>query len=113
MKKEFRGTDGTPGFVSSWDSENRNVGKGEQEILKVTEGELIDYELRFLKPFRSVSRAYMKVVSEGDDRTKVQWGFSATMNYPSNIMLVFMHMEKVTGKDLEKGLQNLKALLEN
>jgi hypothetical protein len=29
MKKEYRGTDGTVGFVSAWDSENGNVGKGE------------------------------------------------------------------------------------
>ncbi len=27
MKKEFVGTDGTPGFISSWDSDNKDVGK--------------------------------------------------------------------------------------
>src|SRR5437762_3528211 len=44
MKKEFRGEDGTVGFVSTWDG-NREVGKGEQEIKGITEGEKIDYEL--------------------------------------------------------------------
>ena len=31
MEKSFRGIDGTPGFVSAWDSDNDDVGKGEQE----------------------------------------------------------------------------------
>lgn len=35
MKKEYRGTDGTVGFVSAWESKNKNVGKGEQEIIKL------------------------------------------------------------------------------
>ncbi len=43
MKKEFKGIDGTPGFLSAWDSQNKNAGKGEQEILKVVEGERVDY----------------------------------------------------------------------
>jgi len=39
MKKDYRGTDGTVGFVSVWESENQDVGKGEHEIKKITEGE--------------------------------------------------------------------------
>lgn len=34
MKREYKGTDGTVGFVYSWQSENKQVGKGEQEIKK-------------------------------------------------------------------------------
>src|SRR5690554_3238911 len=51
MNKTYRGTDGTVGFVSAWDSDSASVGSGEQEIMKIVEGERIDYELRFLKPF--------------------------------------------------------------
>ena len=29
MKKEHKGTDGTVGFIASWDSEKKEVGKGE------------------------------------------------------------------------------------
>ena len=35
MKQEFRGTDGQPGFVSSWKG-NSETGEGEQEIKKIT-----------------------------------------------------------------------------
>lgn len=112
MKKEFRGTDGTSGFVSAWDSDNKNVGKGEQEILKVAEGDRVDYEIRFIKPFESTSLASMSTLSVSENQTKVIWEFKGKMKYPMNLMLLFMNMEKMVGKDLDKGLQNLKIILE-
>jgi hypothetical protein len=112
MKKEFRGTDGTSGFVSSWDSENKNVGKGEQEILKVVDGERVDYEIRFIRPFESTSLASMSTLAVSDSLTRVQWKFNGKMKYPMNLMLLFMNMNKMVGNDLEKGLQNLKKILE-
>src|SRR5688500_2037569 len=47
MKKEYKGTDGSPGFVSAWSSQSKDVGVGEQEIKKIIENERIEYELRF------------------------------------------------------------------
>ena len=35
MKKTYRGTDGTVGFVSAWESKVDSVGVGEQEIKKI------------------------------------------------------------------------------
>src|SRR5215467_13526347 len=49
-KKEFRGTDGTTGFVFAWDSDNKQVGKGEQSIERIVDGERIDFGLHFIKP---------------------------------------------------------------
>src|SRR5690606_19741446 len=49
LKKEFRGTDGTEGFVYAW--EGKKSGRGEQEIKLVTDGERITTEVRFIKPF--------------------------------------------------------------
>jgi hypothetical protein len=112
MKKEFRGTDGTPGFVSAWDSEAKDVGIGEQEILKVLPGERIDYEIRFIKPFASTSYSSMSTIAVSESQTKVQWEFNGKMNYPMNMMLLFMNMEKAIGNDLNKGLMNLKMILE-
>lgn len=112
MNTEFRGTDGYEGFVSKWDSANKNVGKGEQEIIKIVDGERIDYEIRFLKPFKSTSWAYLTTSSVDENHTRVRWGFTGKMKYPSNITLLFMNMEKMVGNDLESGLRNLKPLLE-
>ena len=112
MKKEYRGTDGTVGFVSAWDSEKGDVGKGEQEIKKITDGERIDFELRFIKPFESTEPAYLITESTSDNQTKVKWGFSGKMKYPMNLMLLCMNMEEMIGKDLQTGLNNLKTTLE-
>ena len=111
MKKEFRGTDGTVGFVSAWDGEK--MGKGEQEITKITEGERIDYELRFIKPFESTNLAYMTTQDAQDNQTTVKWGFSGKMNYPMNIMKLFGNMDETIGQDFQIGLENLKTNLES
>jgi hypothetical protein len=112
MKKEFRGTDGTVGFVSAWDSPVKEAGKGEQEIVKIAEGERIDYEIRFLKPMTSTNNAFMALKSMGETTTTVTWGFFGKMKYPMNIMLLCMNMDAMLGKDLEGGLHNLKSELE-
>ncbi|NOT50328.1 MAG: SRPBCC family protein [Chitinophagaceae bacterium] len=110
MKNEFRGTDGMPGFVNAWEG-NKKVGKGEQEILALSDGKL-DTELRFEKPFKSIAKATMTTEAAGDNATKVTWGFTSKMNYPMNVMKLFMNMSEMIGKDFTIGLNNLKAVME-
>ena len=112
MKKTYRGTDGTVGFVSAWESDNKEVGVGEQEIIKITEEEKIDFELRFFKPFDATSSAYLATETIDENQTKVTWGFIGNMNYPMNLMMLFMDFEKIIGDDLQTGLNNLKNVLE-
>lgn len=112
MKKEFIGTDGTVGFISAWESENEDVGKGEQEIMKISEGARIDYELRFMEPFEATDLAYMTTESISENETKVKWGFTGKMKYPMNLMLLFMNMEEMLGQSLQDGLNKLKTILE-
>lgn len=111
-QKTYRGVDGTEGFVSRWESDHEDVGVGEQEILKIAEGERIDYELRFEAPWEAVSPAWLSTVSTSAQTTKVEWGFEGAMPIPMNIMLLFMDMDETLGKDLQKGLNNLKEILE-
>lgn len=112
MKQEFRGTDGSAGFISVWKSDKPDVGEGEQEIKKITEGERIDTELRFKTPFESKSDAYMITESVGENQTKVKWGFSGSTPRPFNAMMLFFDMDELVGKDFEEGLKTLKATLE-
>ena len=111
MKKEYRGTDGTPGFVSAWEG-NKKVGQGEQEIISIEEGKKLHTELRFIKPFKSVAQSSMTTEPINDSSTKVSWGFEGNMNYPMNVMKLFMNMEKAIGNDFGTGLGNLKTLME-
>jgi len=112
MKKEYQGTDGTVGFISSWESENKDVGKGEQEIIKITEGKRIDFELRFKEPFEQTDYAWFTIDAVDTINTKVVWGLEGKMKYPMNIMMLFMNFDDMLGNDLEAGLNNLKNLSE-
>lgn len=111
MKTEFTGTDGTVGCIHTWEG-NDDVGSGEQEIKKIVEGERIDFELRFLKPFKATNYAHIITQAESDHTTKVTWGFNGTMSYPMNISLLFMNMDENIGNDFAEGLSNLKVLME-
>ncbi|MBC7535363.1 MAG: SRPBCC family protein [Ferruginibacter sp.] len=110
MKKKFAGTDATVGFISMWEG-NGDVGKGEQEIKKISAGESVDYEIRFIKPWKSVAQSNMSTEAISEDQTKVKWSFSGYMPYPFNLMRLF-GMEKMIGNDLQTGLDNLKAIQE-
>jgi hypothetical protein len=111
MIKTARGVDGNVGFVAGWISKNEQVGVGEQEILSITDGERIDYELRFLEPFESKAKTSL-LVSGNDTESTVTWTFEGSTPYPFNLMLLFMDMDKMIGKDFETGLNNLKVILE-
>lgn len=104
--------DGTIGLISSWKG-NDDVREGEQEIIGIVDGERIDYELLFIKPFESTSVTYITTISLNDNETFVKWGFVGKMNYPMNALLLIMDMEKMIGGDLEFGLNRLKEIMES
>ncbi len=112
MKQEFRGTDGTVGFVSHWTGQSEEVGEGEQEIKKLVENERMDTELRFIKPFESKADAFLTLESVNESQTKVKWGFTTTFPRPMNLILVVMDMDALIGKDFADGLSSLKGIIE-
>lgn len=112
QKKEFIGTDGHVGFISKWVG-NKDVGEGEQEVLSIVENDIIESKLRFLKPWKSESDAYIKVTKIDDHQTKVTWGFMGNNKFPSSIFMLFFNMDKMVGKDFESGLDDLKRILES
>ena len=110
-KKSYKGTDGTVGFVSAWDSKNDDLGAGEQEILKISKNHRIDYELRFKRPMEATNQAYL-VTEKAGNNTKVKWGFQGEMPYPFNLMSKLMGMKAMLEEDLDAGLKNLKGVLD-
>ncbi|MBA2563168.1 MAG: SRPBCC family protein [Chitinophagaceae bacterium] len=109
MKKDFRGTDGTVGFVYAWDG-NKDAGKGEQEIKNITEGERVDIEVRFVKPFEGIATVPIITEAVTENQTKIKWGMKGKSLYPLNFMNLFM--DGMLGKDMEVSLATLKSILE-
>ncbi|XDD49634.1 SRPBCC family protein [Leptospira sp. WS92.C1] len=116
MKKEFKGTDGTVGFISSWESENEEVGTAEQEIKSIVEGEKLDTQIRFKKPFEGSFSSYLTTTSVGENQTKVIIGMSDRMSFPINVIsfivnVCFDQQQKII-QNMDDSLKNLKSLLE-
>jgi hypothetical protein len=110
MKKEYKGSDGTIGFIYSWDSTNKNVGAGEQEIISIDEGKSITYAIRFFRPMQNRGISKFEVINKSDQTSSVAWIFDSPSKFP---MSLFSPIFKIMlGKDLEKGLLNLKRILE-
>jgi hypothetical protein len=111
MKKNHKGADGTVGFVYSWDSTMKNVGAGEQEINSIEEGRSIDYTIRFFRPMQNTGKIKFQVTSVGADNTSVVWTFDSPSKFPMSLFSPIFKL--MLGKDLQKGLCNLKRILEN
>ncbi|MFC4391182.1 SRPBCC family protein [Flavobacterium quisquiliarum] len=112
MKVNYKGVDGAVGSICSWESNVKEVGVGEQEITKITENRRIDFALRFKKPMEDTAVGFMSTEPVSDNQTKVKWGISGVIPYPTNIMLPMLKMDQMIGNDLQKGLDNLKAKME-
>ena len=111
IKIVYTGTDGTAGFTSSWKSNDKNVGVGEQEIKEITEGESMKVEIRFKKPFEGTNIAVTTVEEVEKDQTKVSSFFYGKSKFPMNIMNLMM--DKLVGKAMQQNLMNMKNILEN
>ena len=109
-KEEFKGTDGTVGFIYAW-SGDKSAGKGEKEIKNIIEGKRIETEIRFVKPMRISAYVIMETESVSDNQTKVYWSNAGTLKYPINIMIPMM--EKMLPKEMDSSLSTLKNILEN
>jgi len=111
MQERFTGIDGQVGAISQWKG-NKQVGEGEQEITKIVEGERVETELRFLKPFKSTSKAYLVTEEVDPASIRVTWGFTGKNKFPMTLFSLVMNMDRVLGKDFEQGLGLLKEQLE-
>lgn len=108
-KEEFIGTDGTVGFIYAW-SGDKSAGQGEKEIMNIVEGEKIETEIRFVKPFRTSANIIMETKSLSDNQTKVSMSNAGTLQYPLNILIPIV--EKNFPKDMDDSLCKLKVILE-
>lgn len=110
MKKTLTGTDGTVGFLYAWESEDKGVGQGEQEITALVENKKMNSEVRFIKPFAGTGYVTMLTDSTRVNETTVTWSMEGKSKYPMNFMNLFM--SKILHKDMQISLQNLKHNLE-
>ncbi len=111
VKTTFSGEDGSIGAKSTWKG-NEEVGEGNQTITKLDFGKRIDIELNFIKPFEGKANAFFTFEALEGNKTKVIWGIDGNDPYPVNLMQLVIDYDKMMGPEFEKGLANLKKILE-
>ncbi len=111
IKREYRGAEGTVGSVVSW-AGNKDVGVGEQEITGLLDNR-IDLVMRFKQPIESVDTGYYIFEPVSPAQTKVKWGMTGHSKFPFNIFCFVFNMKGTVEKEFEKGLANLKSILES
>ena len=72
---------------------------------------LVRADLQFLKPFKSTSELEWELKQAGDT-TEVTWTMVAGHNLMTRVMSAVGLMDRMIGKDFEKGLARLKTLAE-
>ena len=107
---KFKGEDGKVGAASYWKGNNKV--EGIQKITKLQEGKLLETQLLFLRPYKSLSLNYMAVKELEPDRTKMVWGVKGVHRFPASVFMLFYGMERAIGNDFDAGLINLKRILE-
>jgi hypothetical protein len=109
IKKNYKGTDGTVGFVYAWDSKGK-AGQGEQEITGIREGERVDMNIHFIKPIESNATVAFTTEAVAGKQTKVKWSIDGHSPYPLNLMNLFV--PGLLGNDMQTSLTTLKTVLE-
>jgi len=97
------------GARMEWASDNPDVGTGTQEIIAATEMERILTALNF----GDMGLAQAEILLSPSGRaTEVTWGLEADMGMSPVSRWMGLMMDRWVGADYEKGLGNLKTLIE-
>ncbi|MCE3262212.1 MAG: polyketide cyclase [Pseudoduganella sp.] len=110
MQRSFEGAASGKGAVYGWRG-NDDVGQGRMEIIDSNASSSLAIQLDFIKPFASSNKTEFTLQPQGD-ATVVTWTMSGPSHLITKLMSVFTSMDKMIGKDFEKGLAQLKEVAE-
>ena len=98
------------GSSVSWSSEDPSVGSGTMTITGLTPNERVDMELEFGEPVPSSS--YFALAPDGEN-TQVTWAFDTTFGFNPYYRYFGLMLDTMVGNSYEKGLGDLKRLMES
>ena len=110
LKREYSGAESGVGARYAWEG-NRKAGKGNMEIVDDKPGR-VELRLTFEKPWKATNRVLFDLEPAGEDGTAVSWRMSGTTKGVAALFGKVFSMDRMVGKDFEKGLERLKARAE-
>jgi polyketide cyclase/dehydrase/lipid transport protein len=110
LSRTYTGPDSGVGAHYAWKG-NRRAGEGWMEITD-SAPDRVEIELAFMKPLRNTQQVQF-VVTPTSGGTDVTWRMSGQHEgLMMNLFSKVVSMDKLIGKDFEKGLARLKAVAE-
>ena len=109
VKTTYSGPDDGVESEMEWASDHPNVGNGAQEIMASVENERVETSLDFGE--MGTAKAAFILAGSGST-TEVTWTLIADMGSNPVGRWMGLMMDGMVGADYEKGLSNLKALVE-
>ena len=110
LRRTYSGAESGKGAIYEWDG-NKKVGAGRMEILDSFAPSKLLLKLDFLRPFKAHNMTEFTLEPEGKS-TDVHWEMYGPSPFMMKLMGIFMPMDKMVGRDFEKGLAAMKASAE-
>ncbi len=111
LKRTYSGSPSGTGAVYEWVG-NKKVGEGRMTLTDSRPSESIRIKLEFLKPFKATNTTEFTFLPE-HNQTAVTWTMTGRNNFMAKLICgLFMNMDKMVGSDFERGLTNLKSIVE-
>lgn len=110
MWREYSGPDSGVGAGYEW-SGNRKAGAGSMQITESVPGRSVVADLSFTKPFKASNTVTFTVAPLGDG-AQVTWRMTGADNLLFGLLGRLVSMDKLVGRDFERGLSALKARAE-
>ncbi len=108
-KLSYSGPEAGVGNTLNWASDNPQVGIGSQEITESTTDQSVQTALDFGPMGTATASFHLRPEGSG---TQVTWGFVSDLGMNPMSRWMGLMMDNWVGGDYERGLENLKTLVE-
>lgn len=109
QKTTLEGPPAGPGAIYKWTG--NQSGAGTMTILETEADKLVRIKLEFTKPMPATNTAEFSFAPEGD-QTRVTWSMYGSNNFVGKAFDLLMNMDKMVGGEFEKGLADIKQVVE-
>ncbi|WP_433659770.1 SRPBCC family protein [Nocardia sp. CA-128927] len=110
LQRTYTGPDAGIGAKYAWIG-NRKAGAGSMEVVASADRE-IGIQLVFEKPWKATNQVLFELNPTESGATEVVWRMTGEQQGLMKVLSKILPTDKIVGKDFEKGLARLKAVVE-
>ncbi len=109
-RMSYSGPDAGVGSRADWTG-GKQLGTGSATIVESIPNQRVKMKLEYTEPMKMEQDSEYSIQSSGN-QSIVRWSVRGKNTFMGRLMCVFVDMDKLVGQMFEKGLSNLKNLVE-